>query len=73
MVYIEANACMSAFRTFCEEEERNKLASSEEHQFWVFERGYLAAMQEVAKVILLRQNDISIDLSEQLSADKTLL
>ena len=57
MANIEANACMSAFNQFCEEAERTGLTDSEEQQYWVFERGYLAAMQEVAKVIQLRKSD----------------
>ena len=53
----DANACVSAFSKFCEETERNAMASNEDCQYWVFERGYTAAMQEVAKVITLRQLD----------------
>ena len=66
----DANACISAFGKFCEETERNELTSSEEYQYWVFEFGYKAAMQEVAKVIQLRQSVRSIDLSAQLTANR---
>ena len=65
----DANACMSAFGKFCEEAERNELTSSEEYQYWVFERGYKVAMQEVAKIIQLRQSGRLIDLSAQLTAN----
>ena len=66
----DANACMSAFGKFCEEAGRNELTSSEEYQYWVFKLDYLAAMQEVAKVIQLRQSGKSIDLSAQLTANR---
>ena len=66
----DANACMSAFGKFCEAAERNELTSSEEYQYWVFERGYLAAMQEVAKVIQLRQSFRSVDLDLQTTTNR---
>ena len=66
----DANACISAFGKLCEETERNELTSSEEYQYWVFECAYKAAMQEVAKVIQLRQSGRSIDLSAQLTANR---
>ena len=66
----EANACMSAFGKLCEEAERNELTSSEDYQYWVFERGYLAAMQEVAKVIKLKHASRSIDLDLQMTSNR---
>lgn len=67
----DANACVSAFSKFCEETERNELTSSEDCQYWVFERGYAAAMQAVAKVITLRQFNRSTELKSQLAASKS--
>lgn len=66
----DANVCLSAFGKFCEAAERNELTSSEEYQYWVFERGYLAAMQEVAKVIQLRQSVKSVDLDLQMTCSR---
>ena len=66
----DANACISAFGKFCEETERNELTSSEEYQYWVFEFGYKAAMQEVAKVIQLRQSVRSVDLDLQITSSR---
>lgn len=66
----DANACMSAFGKFCEAAERNELTSSEEYQYWVFERGYLAAMQEIAKVIQLRQSVRSVDFDLQITSSR---
>lgn len=47
----DVNACMKAFTTLCEEVERSALVSSEECQYWVFERGYMAAMEEMIEII----------------------
>ena len=66
----DANLCMSAFGKFCEATEHNELTSSDEYQYWVFERGYLAAMQEVAKVIQLRHAGRSVDLDLQMTANR---
>ena len=70
MTDYDANACMSAFGKFCEAAGRNELTSSEEYQYWVFERGYLAAMQEVAKVVQLRQSVRSVDLDLQTTTNR---
>jgi hypothetical protein len=67
----DANACIGAFSKFCDEADRSGLLSSDECQYWVFERGYLAAMQEVSKVIKLRHNDRSADLSLQMTVNRT--
>ena len=69
----DANACLSAFGKSCEAAERNELTSSEEYQYWVFERGYLAAMQKIAQVILLRQSVRSIDLDLQMTSKRVHL
>lgn len=44
----EADKCMDAFKEICEEADRSELAGSDECAYWVFERGYQAAMQEMA-------------------------
>lgn len=68
---LDANACMTAFGKFCDEAERNELTSSEDYQYWVFERGYKAAMLEVAKVINLRHTGRSVDLNTQMANNRT--
>ena len=70
MTDYDANNCMSAFGKFCEAADCNELTSSEEYQYWVFERGYLAAMQEVAKVIQLRQSVRSVDFDLQTNTSR---
>ena len=66
----DANACMNAFGKFCEEAERNELTNSEEYQYWVFERGYKAAMQEIAMVIKLSDTVKSIDFNLQMTSNR---
>ena len=47
----DVNACMSAFSKFCDEVEGSELVSIDDCQYWVFERGYKAAMEEMIKTI----------------------
>ena len=43
----EADNCMVAFKKICEEADRSELVGSDECAYWVFERGYEAAMQQM--------------------------
>ena len=43
----EADNCMVAFQMICEEADRSELVGSDECAYWVFERGYEAAMQQM--------------------------
>lgn len=47
----DVNACMNAFSSFCDEVERNELVSMDDCQYWVFEQGYKAAMEDMVKTI----------------------
>ena len=47
----DVNACMSAFGKFCDEVEGSELVSNDDCQYWVFELGYKAAMEEMMKTI----------------------
>jgi hypothetical protein len=51
MASYDAEVCMNAFIKLCEEVENSGLISSEDCQYWVFERGYIAAMDEVLEAI----------------------
>ena len=44
----ETDKCMVAFKNICEEADCSELVGSDECAYWVFERGYEAAMQEMA-------------------------
>jgi hypothetical protein len=66
----DADVCMSAFTQFCDDAERNGLVNNEECQYWIFERGYNAAMLEVAKTLKLRHTDRSAELTSQMAANR---
>lgn len=51
MVKTERNACMDSFIQFCDEIGTSSLVGSEEAQYWVYERGYRAAMEELIQVM----------------------
>lgn len=51
----DVNACMSAFGKFCDEVEGSELVSINDCQYWVFERGYKAAMEKMIKTIKASQ------------------
>jgi hypothetical protein len=55
----DADACIKAFSDLCNEVEADTLASTEDCQYWVFERGYKAAMEEILKVISVEQSEKS--------------
>lgn len=50
MKMTDHSASMEAFITLCEEIDVSKLANAEECQYWVFERGYRAAIQELIQI-----------------------
>ena len=47
----DVDACMKAFGNLCDNAERDEFVSVEDCQYWVFERGYKAAMEEMIKRI----------------------
>ncbi len=44
------DACYKAFNDLCEELSSSELVASEEFQYWMFERGYKAALETFANV-----------------------
>ena len=44
----DCDACFKAFNVLCEEFSSPDLIASEEFQYWVFERGYKAALETFA-------------------------
>ena len=51
MKFIEENICLTAFNALCEELTTSKLVGLEECQYWLFERGYKAAVEELTQNI----------------------
>jgi hypothetical protein len=50
MEITDAEVCLKAFSDLCEDLSRSELISSEECQYWIFERGYMAALEELENV-----------------------
>jgi hypothetical protein len=47
----ENSAAMDAFKALCDELDMSNLVGSEECQYWVFERGYRAAVEDFIKIM----------------------
>ena len=52
----ESNLCLDAFNRLCDELDASKLLSKEECQYWIFERGYIAALEEMISNISIATN-----------------
>jgi hypothetical protein len=50
MKMTDHSASVDAFAKLCEEIDTSKLANVEDCQYWVFERGYRAAIQELIEI-----------------------
>jgi hypothetical protein len=48
MEIADSEICLKAFNNLCEELSNSGLVGSEELQYWVFERGYKAALEVIA-------------------------
>jgi hypothetical protein len=46
----DRNACMEAFQVLCDELQDSKSKNAGECQYWVFERGYRSAIQELMDI-----------------------
>ena len=57
--------CLSAFNALCEELSTSKLVSLAECQYWLFERGYNAAVEELIHNISVAANAQDSVLLEQ--------
>jgi hypothetical protein len=65
MELIDENICLNAFNALCEELSASKLVSLEECQYWLFERGYNAAVEELIHNISVAAKMENPDLLEQ--------
>jgi hypothetical protein len=62
MEFVDNNVCLKAFNELCEELNDSKLVRIDECQYWVFESGYKAALEELINNISVAaksQNQIS--------------
>ena len=60
----DATACADSFSQLCDEAERSELVTAEECQYWVFEQGYKAAMEEMIKTIAAGRTDMLTSTAE---------
>jgi hypothetical protein len=63
MEFADNSVCLDAFNKLCEELSTSKLVGSEELQYWMFERGYNAALKELINNISIAaksQNQVSL-------------
>ena len=51
MSYNDIEACMQAFNGLCDEANESDLIDAEDCQFWVFERGYQAAIIDIISAL----------------------
>ena len=73
MEKISRNSCYEAFVRLCEEESDNKLLSSEEFQYWIFERGYRAAVKGLLEILESKNQSVKFESPKlQSIADKLL-
>ncbi len=64
MKFTDGNVCLQAFNELCEELDTSKLVGLEECQYWMFERGYKAALEELIcniSVAAKSQNRVSLE------------
>ena len=66
---VAADKCMEAFKTICDATDSSDLVSSEDWNYWVFESGYKAAMQERSKTAKLNVTQKPADYVSQMLAN----
>ena len=65
MKLTDETICLNAFNALCEELTTSKLINLEECQYWLFERGYNAAVEELIQNISVAANMENLALLEQ--------
>ena len=68
MKLIDENICFTAFNALCDELETSKLVNLDECQYWLFERGYKAAVEE-----LIHNIAVATNAKETVSLERTYL
>jgi hypothetical protein len=70
----DTNLCLEAFNRLCEELNTSTLLNLEECQYWVFERGYKAAVDEmINNISVAAKSQGKISLEEIYLAKQTCL
>jgi hypothetical protein len=61
---VDSNICLEAFNQLCDELSTSKLINTEGCQYWMFERGYQAALNELISnmsIVAASQSELSLD------------
>ncbi len=66
----DCDACFKAFNVLCEELSSSELIATEEFQYWVFERGYNAALETIANVQKVDAQFLDVAWSSQPSLEQ---
>lgn len=66
----DCDTCFKAFNDLCEELSSSGLLTTEELQYWVFERGYKAALEAFANVQKMDANFLDAAWSTQPSLEQ---
>ncbi len=64
--------CFKAFNVLCDELNTSELVATEEFQYWVFERGYKAALETFANVLKVDSKFLDAVWSTQPSLEQDL-
>ena len=74
MSLTDNNVCLDAFNCLCENLNVSKLLSKEKYQYWAFESGYKAALEEmIANTSAVTKSQGRVSLEEIYLAKKTSL
>ncbi len=74
MKLMDENICLTAFNALCDELETSKLVNLDECQYWLFERGYKAAVEELIHNIAVVTNaNETVSLEQAYLAKETTL
>ena len=66
----DCDACFKVFNVLCEELSSSELIAAEEFQYWVFERGYNAALETIANVQKVDAQFLDVAWSSQTSLEQ---
>ena len=66
----DCDACFKVFNVLCEELSSSELIVREELQYWIFERGYNAALETIANVQKVDAQFLDVAWSSQPSLEQ---
>jgi hypothetical protein len=64
MNVVDSNICLEAFNQLCDDLSTSNLVSTDDYQYWMFERGYKAALSELISNMTIAaksQGEVTLD------------